>query len=128
MQNKDMFIQEYLEFTFEDLEVEHITQTEKANNPKLSPVMRMNALERIQVIDLSLEVYMAAAEAGLDVTRMTLSTALYEVTGKDPSKGGYGVLSRANQGLDRAVDVSVEAIRLGANKLGQWLTRVSTKQ
>ena len=128
MQNKDLFIQEYMGFTFMDMEVEQEQQTAKANNANLSPAIRMNALERIQVIDLALEVYMEAANAGHDVTNMTLSDAFVAVTGKSPAQVSGGILSRANNGLDRAVDVSIDALRFGANKLGKWLTKVSTKQ
>lgn len=131
MENKDMIMLGYAQYTFEDLEVEHQSQSDKANNSMLSPIVRMDALERLQVLGLITDVYMQLAEAGGDVEGVIFQDALFAVTGKYPqqfvAQATGGILQKANHGIDKSVDVAVDLLRTGANKFGQWLTKVSTK-
>ncbi len=129
MEKKDIVLNGYLSYKFEDLEQEQQVQEQKANTTTLSPAARIDAMERLEVIEFATSVYMGAVEEGHDVTGMRLTDAITLVTGVDPTVSSeVSLWKRTNQGIDKAVDVSVQLLRTGTNKFGQFLTRISTKQ
>lgn len=129
MEKKDIVLNGYLGYKFEDLETEQQVQTDKANTQTLSPAARIDAMERMEVIEFATSIYMAAVEEGHDVTGMRFDEAITLVTGVDPTVNqGVGLWKKTNEGIDKAVDVSVQILRTGTNKFGQWLTKISTKQ
>ncbi len=125
MEKKDIIMQEYLQYRFNDLEIEQESQAAKANNITLSPAVRMEGLLRLEVIETALQVFMTIATAGHDATRMTVSEAICTCTGKTPQQlsatGARRVVQSANGALDKAIDVGVESVRTGANWLGKKL-------
>lgn len=132
MEKKTMIITEYLPYRFTDLEIEQQSQEMKANNANLSPSIRMDALQRIEVIQLVLEMYMFAVNAGHDVTNMSVETAIYVTTGKKFENHGHTGVVRAYHSVDgavgKAVDVTVDATRTGMNWLGRKLQQWSDKK
>lgn len=122
---QDLYFQEYLQYKFVDLEIEQNTQESKAFNASLSPAVRTDANIRLEAIELALQVFMKAAEAGHDVTVMTLEQSLCLVSGKTPQQlytvGLSSAYHKFDYALGRSVDTASEKLKTGLNKFGSWL-------
>lgn len=132
MEKKTMIMNEYLQYRFEDLEVENKSQEMKANNTVLSPAVRVDALTRIEVIGFILEMFMYAVQQGHNVSGMTVETVIEIATGKKIADFHHNGIAKAYHTVDgavgKAVDITVDGLRIGMNKLGEKLVKWSAKK
>lgn len=130
MENKDLVLNQYLDYTMDDLEVEEQLQLERESNLKLSRVIRRDAMDRLEVIEHAKEIYLKAIEycneKGIDFSsEITFRDAIFIATGKDVDDlaGGPGL----SENIDRFAASAMHVLKTGAGRLGNWLTRVSQK-
>jgi hypothetical protein len=131
MEKKDMIMQEYALYSFEDIEIEEKAQVAKANNANLSPVVRMDGLQRMEVIEVVKQVYMEVAKKGMSPFGMRFDAAFYIATGVTLDSMKTGMLGSAGgafvRSTDKVVDVAFNATRTGLNKFATWLSNKTQK-
>jgi hypothetical protein len=126
MEKKNMIMAEYAVHTFEDMEAEETVQTSKANNANLSPAIRRDSLDRLEVIGVVKSVYMEAAKKGVNVLGMRFDAAFYIATGKTlEAMKTPSMITNATTGFvsatDKIVDVAFDKTKVGLNKFASWL-------
>jgi hypothetical protein len=125
---KNQIITMYAAYRFEDIEIEEQAQMLKANNAALSPTIRRDALDCLEVIELIKEVYMTAAQQGVNILGMRFDLAFQYATGQTLDRyKDRGIVGSAWSGVDRGIDVSVGVMRTGLNRFGQWLSSKTAK-
>lgn len=125
---KNQIITMYSAYRFEDIEIEEQSQMMKANNAHLSPIIRRDALDCLEVIELIKEIYMTVVVQGVDVSGMRLDMAFYTATGQHLDRyRDRNVVGAAWSGVDRGIDTTVQTMRVGLNRFGQWLSSKTSK-
>jgi hypothetical protein len=132
MEKKDLVMVEYSIYTFEDMEAEEKGQLAKANNVDLSPAIRRDALDRLEVIEVVKSVFMDVVNKGISPVGMRVDQAFFAATGKalHDMKTSSMLSSATNtfiSSTDKIVDVAIEKSKIGLNKFASWLANKTNK-
>lgn len=131
MEKKNLITAEYATYKFEDLEVEEQAMNRKANNTNLSPAVRRDALERLEVIEVAKVIFSEVLKKGVSPLGMRFDQAFFIVTGQAMGDMKTSALGNLGAGFvrstDKIADKAIDVTRNGLNKFATWLSNKTTK-